>query len=150
MSQEQLKNLLNELISLPSENEWVEFKKATTNFHFNNIGKYFSALSNEANLKGKECGWLIFGVEDKTRDIIGTRYRMKRQDLDSLKREIANKTTNRITFIEIHELKLPKGRVIMFQIPPCASGNPCCMGRPLLRQGRRIVIGIEYSGNRKD
>jgi len=124
MSQEQLKKLLNELISLPSENEWVEFKKAATNFHFNDIGKYFSALSNEANLKGKESGWLIFGIEDKTRDIIGTRYRMKRQDLDSLKREIANKTTNRITFIEIHDLKLPKGRVIMFQIPPAPPGIP--------------------------
>jgi len=124
MSQEQLKKLLHELRSLPSENEWVEFKKAATNFHFNDIGEYFSALSNEANLKGKESGWLVFGVEDKTRDIIGTRYRMKRQDLDSLKREIANKTTNRITFTEIHELKLPKGRVIMFQIPPAPPGIP--------------------------
>ena len=45
MKQEELKKLLYELRSLPSETEWVEFKKAATNFHFNDIGKYFSALS---------------------------------------------------------------------------------------------------------
>jgi len=49
---------------------------------------------------------------------------MKRQDLDNLKREIANKTTNRITFIEIYELNLTKGRVIMFQIPAAPQGIP--------------------------
>lgn len=44
------------------ENEVVEFKEATTNYHFNDIGKYFSALGNEANLRGKREAWLIFGV----------------------------------------------------------------------------------------
>ena len=29
------------------ENEVVEFKEARSNFSFNDIGKYFSALSNE-------------------------------------------------------------------------------------------------------
>ena len=33
------------------ENEVVEFKEAKSNFSFNDIGKYFSALSNEANLR---------------------------------------------------------------------------------------------------
>jgi len=34
-----------------SENEIVEFKEAKNTFDFRKIGKYFSALSNEANLK---------------------------------------------------------------------------------------------------
>lgn len=34
------------------ENEVVEFKEARSNFSFNDIGKYFSALSNEENLHG--------------------------------------------------------------------------------------------------
>ena len=124
MKQEEIKELLYKLLSLPSENEWVEFKRAEMNFHFNDIGKYFSALSNEANLKGEEYGWLVFGVEDKTRNILGTSYRTNRQNLDSLKREIADKTTNRITFVEIFELKLPRGRIIMFQIPAAPHGIP--------------------------
>ena len=122
--QDELKKLLTELRALPSETEWVEFKEAKNTFHFNDIGKYFSALSNEANLKDKECGWLIFGIEHKSRKIINTRFRVNRTDLDSLKSEIANKTTNRITFIEIHELLLPEGRVIMFQIPVAPKGIP--------------------------
>ena len=32
------------------EDEVVEFKKAENNFDFDDLGKYFSALSNEANL----------------------------------------------------------------------------------------------------
>lgn len=124
MTQEELKKLLEELRALPAETEWVEFKEAKNTFNFNEIGKYFSALSNEANLKGKDCGWLIFGIEDKSRKIINTRFRQNKTDLDSLKTEIANKTTNHITFIEIHVLYLPEGRVIMFQIPAAPRGIP--------------------------
>ena len=124
MTQEELKKLFDELKTLSSETEWVEFKEAKSGFSFKELGQYFSALSNEANLKGQPYGWLIFGVSDKTRKIAGTGYRPNRSDLDSLKSEIANKTTNRITFIEIYELLLPEGRVIMFQIPAAPQGIP--------------------------
>ena len=33
---------------MPSETEWLEFKEAKNSFDFDNLGKYFSALSNEA------------------------------------------------------------------------------------------------------
>ncbi|MCU0646098.1 MAG: ATP-binding protein [bacterium] len=100
MKQTELKNLLYELIHLTKETEWLEFKLAERNFHFDDLGKYFSALSNEANLKNKDCGWLIFGVNDN-RKIIGTQYRKNRAELESLKSEIAKHTTGNITFIEI-------------------------------------------------
>lgn len=44
-----------------SENEVVEFKKAETNFDVDELGKYFSALSNEANLREREFAWNAFG-----------------------------------------------------------------------------------------
>ncbi len=53
MTQDELKKILQELRKLPAETEWIEFKTAARNFNFNNIGKYFSALINEANLKRK-------------------------------------------------------------------------------------------------
>jgi len=124
MTQEELKKLLDEFVALPSETEWLEFKEAKDNYDFDKLGEYFSALSNEANLKGKPSGWLIFGIDNKTRNIVGTRYRPHRNSLDSLKLDIANKTTSRITFMEIHELHLPNGRVIMFQIPAAPKGIP--------------------------
>ncbi|SRR6266542_407881 len=125
MKEARLIKRLGELRSLPGETEVVEFKEAKNNFHFPDIGKYFSALCNEANLKGKSDAWLVFGVENKQRNIVGSHYRENnRPYLDSLKGEIGNKTTNRITFTEIYELNLHEGRVIMFQIPAAPQGLP--------------------------
>lgn len=56
--------------------------------------------------------------------MVGSSFRSNRTYLDSLKSEIANKTTNRITFIEIYELVHPNGRVLMFQIPAAPPGIP--------------------------
>ena len=119
-----LKYKLEQLLSLPAENEIVEFKEARNNYDFNKLGKYFSSLSNEANLMDKDCAWLVFGVENSKHQIIGTKFRENKADLDSLKKEIADKTSNRITFIEIHELIMNQGRVILFQIPPAPKGMP--------------------------
>ena len=124
MQVKDLKYELSRLRKLPAETEVVEFKEAKTGFDFSKLGKYFSALSNEANLKEKARAWLIFGIEDKQHGIVGTQFRTRKKDLDSLKKEIAAKTTNRITFIEIHELNLPEGRVVLFEIPAAPKGIP--------------------------
>jgi len=116
---------LDNLRQITTESECVEFKHAERDFHFNDIGKYFSALSNEANLKWKDFGWLIFGIDNATKKIVGSKYRTQgKRTLDSLKKEIADKTTGRISFIEIYPLDLPEGRVIMFQIPAAPKGMP--------------------------
>jgi ATP-dependent DNA helicase RecG len=124
MSEQELNKILSDAVSLPAETEIVEFKEAKENYDFGKIGKYFSALSNEANLKGKSCAWLIFGVENTKHRIVGSNYRPNRKDLDSLKKEIGDKTTQNISFIEIYELRKPEGRVIMFQIPAAPQGIP--------------------------
>lgn len=135
-----IKDILDKLLLLSSENEVVEFKEAKNNYDFSKLGKYFSALSNEANLCKKSYGWLVFGIEDKRHTIIGTQFRSERKKLDSLKGEIANKTTNRISFIDIHELKLPEGRVLMFQIPAAPKGNPIAFdGHYYARDGEELA-----------
>ncbi len=50
---------LNHLLFQGTETEVLEFKKAKDGYSFKKMGKYFSALSNEANLQGKEEGWLV-------------------------------------------------------------------------------------------
>ena len=124
MTPADLKNKLDELLRLPAETEWVEFKEAKSNFDFDDLGKYLVALCNEANLKGEAAGWLVLGIQDKPRKVIGSQYRPHRANLDSLKQEIAQHTTGRISFKEIHELPLPEGRVVMFEIPPAPQGIP--------------------------
>jgi len=109
------------------EDEVVEFKEADNDYDKNKIGKYFSAISNEANLKGFQFGWLIFGVRNKDKKILGSDYR-KARGLDVLKHEISQATTGGISFIDIHEVyPVADGeekRVIMFQIPAAATAIP--------------------------
>lgn len=105
------------------ENEVVEFKEAKKDKSFNEIGQYFSALSNEANLRSKTEGWLIFGVTNAP-EIIGTNYRSEGRSLQSLKKEIMEHTNQRNTFQEIYELDINGKRVILFQIPPAIPGIP--------------------------
>src|SRR5699024_1698497 len=89
----------------------------------NDIGKYFSALSNEANLRGKREGWLIFGITN-TMQVVGSSYRSGTQSLQSLKKEIRSQTNQGLIFQEIYELRVEGKRVIMFQIPPAIPGIP--------------------------
>lgn len=115
--------LLDELIAT-WENEVVEFKQASDGFSTDDIGKYFSALANEANLRGAERAWLVFGVHNKTRAVVGTAYRPESERLQSLKQQIAENTTPRITFRDIHELPLAAGRVLLFEVPAAPRGMP--------------------------
>ena len=124
MNENQLHIKLRILLQSGFENEISEFKEAKNNFDFHKIGKYFSALSNEANLKKTDCAWLIFGISDKTHEIIGTNFRIESQNLFNLKKEIADKTSNNISFIEIFEIFSEGKRIIMFQIPPAPIGMP--------------------------
>lgn len=104
------------------EDEVVEFKEAKTNYSFKDIGKYFSALGNEANIRDRKEAWLIFGVTNK-KEIIGTEYR-KDGSLQRLKKEIVIGTNERLTFMEIYELELEEKRIVAFQIPPALRGIP--------------------------
>lgn len=119
--EDQLKEKVIQMIE-NFEDEIVEFKEAKTNYSFKDIGKYFSALGNEANIRDRREAWLIFGVTNK-KEIIGTEYR-KDGSLQSLKKEIVIGTNERLTFMEIYELELEGKRIVAFQIPPALRGIP--------------------------
>ncbi len=121
-SETQLKTILHGLIAR-WEDECVEFKEANDNFPTSDIGKYLSALGNEANLRQQARGWLVFGVANRSRKIVGTRYREDHARLHSLKKQIADGTAS-TTFREIHELDVDGCRVLMFEIPPAPQGIP--------------------------
>lgn len=122
------------------EDECVEFKEANDNYPTADIGKYFSALSNEANLRGRGTGWLILGVRNRDRAVVGTVYREDRQRLDSLKQQIAQLTSPSSTFREIHELHTAQGRVLLLEIPAAPRGIPiACNGHHYARNGESLV-----------
>ena len=100
-----------------SENEIVEFKKAETNFDIDELGKYFSALSNEANLRERECGWIIFGVWDKKHQVLGTTFKDGEVALNKLKNDMSQHTTDNLIFQDIVPLEIEGKRVLLFQVP---------------------------------
>jgi predicted HTH transcriptional regulator len=51
----------------------AEFYDTRRPFQLEEFGTIFSALSNEAALLGRKCGWLILGVDPKQREITGAR-----------------------------------------------------------------------------
>ena len=127
------------------ENEVVEFKQVNDDYHTDRIGEYFSALSNEANLRGVERAWLVFGVSNKTRTVVGSGYRLEVERLHGLKAQIAQSTEPSITFREIHVLPHPAGRVVLFEIPPAPRGIPIAWkGHYHARAGEsRVPLGLD-------
>ena len=115
------------------EYEIVEFKEAKSSYDTDKIGRYFSAISNEANLRQQQYGWLVFGVgeEQKTKikKIVGTSYKKGDNSLlERFKYEISRDTANGMTFYDIIEIfPIVDGkeyRVLMFKIPAAATGIP--------------------------
>ena len=71
---ENLDKLVRELLFLPHETEWVEFKH--DNYDPQMIGRDISALANGAALMDKDVAYFIWGIDDKTHEIVGTNYNL--------------------------------------------------------------------------
>jgi len=94
----QLAALLRELCRLPNETEWVEFKHNNDDAPM--IGEYISAIANSAALVGKQSGYVVWGVENGSHEVIGTAFkpssaRHKQQELESW---LLQKTAPKIHF----------------------------------------------------
>ena len=136
----ELVGILDGLRHLEAETEVVEFKRAENSFSDSDLGQYFSALSNEANLKGLECAWLVFGVDNRSHALTGSNYKPSRASLDEMKKKVGDQTTGRITFDEIYELTVEGRRVVMFQIPSAPRGLPVAyQGHYYGRDGESLV-----------
>ena len=67
-----LYSLIRELLALPQETGWVEFKH--NNAAPETVGEYISALANTAALLGRAKAYLVWGVEDGSHAIVGTHF----------------------------------------------------------------------------
>ncbi len=144
MDQPTLQTLLDGLITT-WENEVVEFKQAGKDYDTDKLGEYFSALSNEANLRGMERSWLVFGVNSKSRSVVGTEYRPEPERLQGLKMQVAQSTEPSVTFRDIHELHSAQGRVVLFEIPAAPMGMPIAWkGHYYARAGESLTsLGLD-------
>jgi ATP-dependent DNA helicase RecG len=141
---EELEQIIEHLIDT-WENELIEFKQAGRDYDTDKIGRYFSALSNEANLRGFERAWLVFGVNNKTRCVVGTDYRPEAERLQSIKMQITESTEPSITFRNVYETTLSAGRVVLFEIPAAPRGMPVAWkGHNHARAGESLTaLGVD-------
>lgn len=116
-----MKDILDELLGLPSENEVVEFKEAKQQYDRNKLGKYFSALANEANLENKTSAYLVFGVKDN-QTIVGTN--ISESQLNEYKKEIADHTSPHLGFISTNRFVREGREVVVLEIPAAPKGMP--------------------------
>ncbi|MBA5248760.1 MAG: transcriptional regulator [Gammaproteobacteria bacterium] len=115
-----MNNILQKLLDNP-ESEILEFKTAKNNFNKHKLGKYFSALSNEASLTGVDDAWLIFGINDN-HEIVGTN--ITQDMLNEYKYEIATNTSPTLSFSKTAFINVGEKQVIMLQIPSALKGVP--------------------------
>src|SRR5690606_14554436 len=64
--------LVDELLALPGETTWVEFKE--NNVDAEMIGKRISAMSNAVRLADKPFAYLLWGVRDTDHAAVGTAF----------------------------------------------------------------------------
>ena len=103
MDAAQQKILLDKLLSRPKETEWVEFKE--NNADPQQIGEYISALSNAASLHGERFGYIIWGINDDSRQIVGTEFRPRSRKIgnEELENWLHHHLAPNVDF-RIHEL----------------------------------------------
>ncbi|MBS4028245.1 MAG: ATP-binding protein [Ignavibacteriales bacterium] len=116
MNQNELKKLLESLINLPKENEWVEFK--TNYVSIEEIGELISALSNSACLHNQPFGYLVFGVENESHKIVGTTFKPKsdKKGNEELENWLAQRLSPRIDF-RIFEFFFDEKQISLFEVP---------------------------------
>lgn len=89
--------LIKELVKLPAETEWVEFKHNNDEPHM--IGEDISALANSAALMDRSHAYMVWGVDDDTHEITGTKIRLKQarkgnQELENWLRYLLSKNAD--------------------------------------------------------
>ncbi|SDC42692.1 ATP-dependent DNA helicase RecG [Succiniclasticum ruminis] len=133
------------------ENEIVEFKEAKGQYSEEKIGQYFSAISNEANLAGKQYGWFVLGVsENNDKHPVGTAFKQGDASLlERVKYTISKDLTDNMTFLDTIELyPVYEGsscRVLMFKIPAAVAGMPTeWKGRCYARNGESLTFLQQY------
>lgn len=141
------------LLNTP-ESEILEFKEAKNSYDIDKLGKYFSALSNEANLAGKDKAYLLFGVKDD-KTVVGTN--ISDETANEFKHEISKNTSPTISFLCIDRIKTGKGDVLCCVIPAAPRGIPIAwkdlyygragesLGGLNLEEIQRIINQTRYS-----
>jgi predicted HTH transcriptional regulator len=129
-----LVGVIKELVKLPRETEWVEFK--ANNPDPIEIGEYISALSNSAALCEKTYAYLVWGVHDASHALEGTTFSFRgaKKGGEELENWVLKLLTPKIDF-KVHEFEIDGKLMVVLEIPPAQHTPVQFQGIEYLRIG---------------
>jgi ATP-dependent DNA helicase RecG len=123
-------------LKLPAETEWVEFKHNNDNPQM--IGEYLSAISNSAALECQPFGYIVWGIEDGTHNVVGTTFKPRQkkgqgnEDLEPWSNKLLSPRIN----FRIFEFDTDDGTpVVLFEIQAANTAPVAFSGRRYVRVG---------------
>ena len=135
MNDAQLQAKLAELLALPHETEWAEFKHNNSDPQM--IGEYLSAISNSAALESQPFGYIVWGIEDGTHNVVGTSFKPRTQKgagNENLEPWLNKLLSPRINF-RIFEFKVEGNPVVLFEVQAANTAPVAFSGRRYVRVG---------------
>ena len=147
-SAEYYHELVKSLSALPAEVEWAEFK--VNNRDPVRIAKYISAMSNVATLYDRAYGYIVWGIQDDTHEIVGTDFEYRKAKKGNMELELwLNRQINPKIEFRFYEVPFTDKdgnsiRVTLIEIP-CAEGEPTkyeSVG--YIRVGSNLQSLVEY------
>ena len=136
-----IQSIVKELCTYSDEQEWFEFKENW--FQPEALGEYVSALSNAAAFHHKSFAFFIWGINDKTHEIVGSDFNQYREhNKEPYQNYLARNLSPSINFS--FEEESIEGKRIVVLIIPAASEIPTAF-----REKRYIRIGSSKA-NLKD
>ena len=121
---ENVEQLVMTLLEEREECQWLEFKSG--NFNPEMIGQDISAIANGATLCDRPCGYMLWGVDNETREVESAELKedfrkLKKggQELENWLRQMLSKNAD----FEWSVAKLPSGKVGVLKID-AAQGQP--------------------------
>lgn len=126
-------DVFENLIKFKEEYEWLDFKENW--FSKDEIGEYISAVANGAALSGREYGYIVWGVRDSDKKIVGTTINLDRDiDHEPYKHYLSRNLKPSIPF-EMTEFDYNGSRIVMLVIPASKSVVTKFKGRAYIRIG---------------
>jgi ATP-dependent DNA helicase RecG len=151
MNHAELNEKLTELIALPQECEWVEFKTSYAEPHL--VGEYLSALSNAAALHRQSHGYIVWGVEDGSQNLAGTNFKphqTKGAGNEDLEPWLARLLSPRMEF-KIYEFSAGNNKpMVLFQVQAANSSPVAFSGREYIRVGSHKKPLIEFKEKERE
>lgn len=135
--------LIDQLRAEPAETSWPEFKGDNTKPEM--IGQRCSALANSARIEGHDLAYMVWGIEDGTHAVVGTKFNpdTRKAGNQVLPLWLANSLTPSIAF-SFRQVDHPDGRVVLLEIP-AATGAPVAFnGVPYIRIGSATPKLTDY------